>query len=284
MEEGDIRKLIQEALKEVTSEMEGEMKKIWEENKKANEEIQKLKDENQALKKTIAEIDQTLDDIEQYSRKDSLILGGGGFPQPKPDHHETPGETREVTKKVIEENLGVKLKGQISACHRLRNNKRVIIKFQDHDDRNAVYESKFKQTQAGQSKITIHENLTAKRSKQIQVLGDMWEKGQLCNYHTKNGTIMARKTREQRYVPIQPNLTREEILQVLEQAPMKTNHPQAYNQNSNQNFLRSQTLNNIQTGRVAEQRADLEDYVTTRSRGAGRGGRGGASRRGSAIQ
>ena len=98
MEEGDIKRLIQEALKEVTSEMESEMKKIWAENKTAREEIQKLKDENQALKMTLAEIDQTLDDIEQYSRKDSLILGGGGLPQPKPDHHETPSETREVTK------------------------------------------------------------------------------------------------------------------------------------------------------------------------------------------
>ena len=279
MEEGDVRKLIQEAVKEVISEMEGEMRKIWEENRKAKEEIQKLKDENQTLKKTIAELDQTMDEIEQYSRKDSLILGGGGLPQPKTDH-ETPSETREVTVKAIEEKLGVKLKGQISACHRLRNNKRVIIKFQDLDDRSAVYESKFKQAQAGTSKITVHENLTAKRSKQIQVLGDMWEKGELCNYHTKNGTIMARKTRDQRYVPIRPNMSRDEIMQVLEQAPMKANYPQA----SNHNFLRSQTLNSITPGRVAEQRADLEEFVVTRSKGARKGGRGESSRGSSTIQ
>ena len=280
MEEEDVKRLIQEALKDFTGEMEGEMRKIWEENKKAKEEIQKLKDENETLKKTLAEIDQALDDIEQYSRKDSLILGGGGLPQPKPDHHETPTETREVTKKVIEEKLGVKLKGQISACHRLRNNKRVIIKFQDLDDRNAVYDAKFKQTQTNQSKITVHENLTAKRSKQVQVLGDMWEKGQLCNYHTKNGTIMARKTRDQRYVSIRADLTRDEILQAIEQAPMKTNFPQT----SNQNYLRSQTMDNIPSGRVAEQRADLEEFVVTRSRGTAKVGRGGQSRRGSTTQ
>lgn len=271
MEEGDVKKLIQEALKELASEMEGEMRKIWEENRKGKEEIQKLRDENQSLKKELAEMGQALDELEQYSRKDSLILGGGGFPEPKSDHPETPGETREVTKKVIEEQLGVKLKGQISACHRLRNNKRVIIKFQDLDDRSAVYDAKFTQIPTGRNRVTIHENLTAKRSKQVQVLGDMWEKGQISNYHTKNGTIMARKTRDQRYIPIPANMTREEILHATEQAPQRTNAHQA----PNPRFLKSQTLSTIPSGRVAEQRADLEDFVITRSRGSSRGGRGG---------
>ena len=115
--------------------------------------------------------------------------------------YEMPGETREIAKKVIEEKLGVKLNGQISACHRLRNNKRVLIKFQDLDDRSAVYESKFSQSGVSQGdKITIHENLTSKRAKQVQVLRDMWEKGEVANYYTKNGVIMARKSREQRYM------------------------------------------------------------------------------------
>ena len=162
----------------------------------------------------------------------------------------------------------MKLKGQISACHRLRNNKRVIIKFQDHDDRNAVYDSKFHQINSGKEKIIIHENLTAKRSKQVQVLGDMWEKGEITNYHTKNGTIMARKTREQKYVPIQSSMSREEIMQVTGQAPLKTSSRQP----TNPNFLRSQTLSSIPAGRVAEQKADLEEFVITRSKRSGKGG------------
>ena len=187
-------------------------------------------------------------------------------------------KTKKSNKKVIEKKLGVKLRGQISACHRLRNNKRVVIKFQDLDDRSAVYDAKFGQNNASQEKITIHENLTAKRSKQIQVLGDMWENDQIANYHTRNGTIMARKTKDQRYVPIQPNMTREEIIQVTEQAPLRTNQRLP----TNRTFLRSQTLSNIPAGRVAEQKADLEEFVVNRGRGSrGGGGRGGA-RRGSA--
>ena len=46
--------------------MEGEMRKIWEENGKAKEEIQKLNDENQALKKTLAEIDHTKKKLTLY--------------------------------------------------------------------------------------------------------------------------------------------------------------------------------------------------------------------------
>ena len=87
------KKLIQEALKELTSELEGEMSKIWEENRKGKEEIQRLKDENKSLKKDLTEMSQALDNLEQYSRKDSLILVGSGFPQPNPDHHETPTES-----------------------------------------------------------------------------------------------------------------------------------------------------------------------------------------------
>ena len=213
-----------------------------------------------------------IDDIEQYSRKDCLILSGGGVPEVQGDKFEAPEETREVAKKVIEEKLGVKLNGNISACHRLRNKKRVLVKFQDSDDRSAVYEAKFNQSGVGQrDRVTIHENLTAKRAKQIQVLGDMWDKGEIANYYTKNGQIMARKSRDQRYVAVRADLTREEILSVTEQAAAKVKQPE------NQTFMRSQTLTSIPAGRVAGQRADLEqarNRMSTRSAGRGRGNQG----------
>ena len=139
MEEEAVSKVVQDAVMKLKGEISAEMDKIREESKKGKEEMQILKDENQKLKKQIVEMNRVIDDIEQYSRKDSLILGGGGFPEVQDGKYEAPEETREVTKKVIEEKLGVKLNGQISACHRLRNNKRVIIKFQDLVDRNAVY-------------------------------------------------------------------------------------------------------------------------------------------------
>ena len=146
----------------------------------------------------------------------------------------------------------------------------MIIRLQDSDDRNAVYESKFNQNGTGPGQgIVIHENLTAKRAKQIQVLGDMWEKSEVANYYTKNGVIMARKSKDQRYVMIRPDMTRDDIIEAVAQAPLKSQQ-----QTHNQNLLRSQTFSTIPSGRVASQRADLEQIATITTRSASRGGRG----------
>ena len=275
MEEEDVNRLVQAAISKLKNEMSLELEKIKEENVKGKEEIQILRDENTKIKKQMEEMERMIDDIEQYSRKDCLILSGGGMPEVQTGKYEAPEETREVAKKVIEEKLGVTLNGRISACHRLRNNKRVLVKFQDSDDRSAVYESKFNQSGVGQKdRVTIHENLTAKRAKQIQVLGDMWDKGEIANYYTKYGQIMARKSRDQRYVMIRADMTRDEIISVTEQAAAKVKQ-QAGNQSDN--FLRSQTLTSIPAGRVAGQRADLEqarNRMSTRSAGRGRGSQG----------
>ena len=263
-------KVVQEAIQKLKTEMNAEMEKFKEENQKGKEEILVLKEENEKLKKQIMEMGRKMDEIEQYSRKDSLILSGGGIPEVQSGKHEAPEETREIAKKVIEEKLGVKLNGQISACHRLRNNRRVLVKFQNSEDRSAVYESKFRQSEVTHGdRITIHENLTAKRAKQVQVLGDMWEKGDIVNYYTKNGVIMARKTRDQKYVAIHPDMTREEIVTATEQAGQR---PKQQN-NPTQNFLRSQTLTSIPSGRVANQRADLEQFVKVSTRSSNKAGR-----------
>ena len=116
-----------------------------------------LKTENKKLRAEIEKVDRHLDEVEQYHRKTSLILGGA-FPEGK--EGETPAETRETAKKMIKDKLKVDLKGEIVACHRLKNKRRVIVKFQDLDDREAVYEAKFGQTEQQGDKITIHENLT----------------------------------------------------------------------------------------------------------------------------
>ena len=57
------------------------------------------------------------------------------------------------------------------------------------EDRDAVYQARFDQTQDPNSKVIIHENLTETRANMIRVLGQMREKAQITNYHTKNGMI-----------------------------------------------------------------------------------------------
>ena len=56
--------------------------------------------------------------------------------------------------------------------------KRVLVKFQDLDDREAVYQARFDQPQDS-NKIIIHENLTETRANMVKLLGQMSEKDEV---------------------------------------------------------------------------------------------------------
>lgn len=205
MDSTQIKELIAEAIKEETGVL--------------RDEIEKLKTENKKLQAMVEKLDRDMDDREQYNRKTSLILGGA-IPEGVED--ESPEETRETALKVIKEKLKVELKGGIAACHRLRNKKRVLIKFQDQDDKDAVYQAKFDQQGEWPDKVTVHENLTEKRAKMITLLEQMRKQKNVLNYHTKNGNILARNTADKRYSIIKPWLTEAEITETLDNAPLKT--------------------------------------------------------------
>ena len=219
-----------------------------------------MKKENKKLWQEIEKVDRNVDEVEQYNRKTSLILGGS-FPEGA--EGETPQETRVTVKKVLKEKLKVEMKGEIVACHRLRNKRRVIVKFQDLDDRDAVYQAKFEQGGEPGEKITIHENLTEKRAKMVSLLEEMRKKKEVLNYHTKNGNIMARDSTTKRYSRIQPWFSEEEIKATLGNAPLKSNQREPQ---TGHNFMRSQTLLNIPQGSVARKATNLEDYVVPSAR------------------
>ena len=222
-------------------------------------DIMALQAENKNLSEKITKLEWALDEAEQYNRKTSLILGGEGVPEGR--HDESPAETRETALKLIKEKLNINLKGATSACHRLRNKKRILIKFQDLDDRDAVYQAKFNQTGDFKDKITVHENLTDKRARMVKYLGDMRAKQQVLNFHTKNGVILARNSSDKRYARIQPWYNEQEILDAMNAAPLKSDqatHP------TQGRFLRSQTLQAIPRDLVVKRTADLEDIAEIR--------------------
>ena len=236
-----VKALIAEAVEKETADMK--------------REILALRSENMKLHDKITKLEWNLDEVEQYNRKTSLILGGEGVPEGK--HDESPAETRETAIKLIKEKLNVTLKGATSACHRLRNKKRILIKFQDLDDRDAVYQAKFSQKGDMQDKITVHENLTDKRARMVKFLGDLRAKQLVLNYHTKNGVILARNSQDKRYARIQPWFNEKEILEAMHNAPIKTEQGQG-------RFLRSQTLENIPRDLVVKRTADLEEIAEVR--------------------
>ena len=71
---------------------------------------------------------------------------------------------------VIKSKLGVNSSGKILACHSLRKNDRDVVKFEDMDDRNKVYEARFPKDGQPKHKIIIQENLTIKRARQVHQL------------------------------------------------------------------------------------------------------------------
>ena len=139
------------------------------------------------------------------------------MPEPKKD--ESSEETREIALQVIKDKLKVNIKGGVVACHRLRNKKRVIVKFQDMDDRDNVYQAKFKQTET--AGVIIHENLTDRRAKQIERLANMKRDDvHVVNYHTKNDIILVRSSRGKRYARIQHSFSRDEVIKAMNDAPV----------------------------------------------------------------
>ena len=48
-------------------------------------------------------------------------------------------QTREIAHAIIKDTLKVDLQGSITACHPLKNRNQVLVKFSDHDDKNAEH-------------------------------------------------------------------------------------------------------------------------------------------------
>ena len=252
----EISKIVSAAVKDAIVSLKGEFNKSL---TSMQTELEALKAENTELKQRIINAERAVEKNEQYNRKTSLILGGDGIPLPKTDQPETTSETRTVVAEVIKNKLKVEMQGAIVACHRLKNKKRVLVKFQDMDDREAVYQARFDQPQDAKSKVVIHENLTETRANMIRLLGQMREKNLIVNYHTKNGNIYARNSRDNRYSLVEPWLTEQEILQLVQSA--KPKGPSAQDA-----LMRSQTLDNIPQGTVAGRVANLADYVVPNTR------------------
>ena len=241
-----------------------ELRELKEEVAAGRHERQLLVEENKELRAHVQYLDKLVDNNEQYSRRNCLVLSGEELPQAvaEPGIPEEPAQTKKIVEDVIQNKLGVKLTGKILACHRLRKKDRAVVKFEDIEERNKVYEARFpKDDQSHTHKIIIQGNLTHKRARQVHQLSMMKEKELIGSYHTRNGNIFARAGKDQIYVLIDPDWCESDICHAVHDAPLKQGSvPRAH-------FGRSQTLDNIPSGRVVSRRHDLEEYVigTTRA-------------------
>ena len=93
----DISKMVSKAVQEATDDLK---KEFNETNLAIKAELDSLKAENFELQKRIIDMERVTEKNEQYNRKTSLILGGGGVPLPPSDHVETTSETRAMAAKL----------------------------------------------------------------------------------------------------------------------------------------------------------------------------------------
>ena len=240
-----------------------ELRELKDEVAAGKQERQLLVEENKELKAHVKYLEKIVDESEQYSRRSCLVLSGEDLPQAKVSEtgiSEEPDVTKKIVEEVIKNKLGVKLDGKILACHRLHKKDRAVVKFEDINDRNKVYDARFPKDDQPRHKIIIQENLTHKRAKQVHQLSQMRRRELIGSYHTRNGNIFARAGREQRYIQIDPDWNENDICQAVHDAsPKQRNVP-------TDQFGRSQTLENIPHGRVASRRHDLEEFVVGKGR------------------
>ena len=86
--------------------------------------------------------------------------------------------------------------------------------------------------------------------------------------HSRNGIILARSSSDKRYSRIEVGSSPDQIINITAHAPSK------FRQFNNQNLNQSQSLSGLPHGHVAQQTANLEDYVVprqTRSQKQGQG-------------
>ena len=147
-----------------------ELRELKEEVAVGKQERQLLIEQNRELNAHVLYLEKLIDDNEQYSRKNCLILSGEDLPQPEISESglpEEPAQTKKVVEEVIKKKLGVELSGKILACHRLRKKDRAVVRFEETEDKNKVYEARFPKDNQPRHKIIIQENLTNKRAKQV---------------------------------------------------------------------------------------------------------------------
>ena len=185
----DITKLVETKVREATDPL---LAKIVE-----------LTDYVRKLENQVYELTKEVDDVNQQGRKEYLILDGDALPT----YSETE-DTRKVASEALKEQLDITLsESDITACHRLQNKGKIIMKCRTRDQKDSIYSARMSQ-QNTRKTLYIRESLTPRRNAQVALLVEMKKEGIISNFYTRNGVIFARKNREMKNVRIEPNSTK----------------------------------------------------------------------------
>ena len=140
-----------------------------------------------------------LEGAQMYSRKQTLLITGpavGGA---------TRGEdVRSYAIQLLSEYLGINnLQPQhISACHRLKNPKVILIRFTSLDDTDRVYRARTKPKKRG---IIVFESLTAERLAMVNNLKVLKQEqgSNILSYYTQTGKVLVRTSENKETRPLE---------------------------------------------------------------------------------
>lgn len=140
-----------------------------------------------------------LEAAQMYSRKQTLLITGpavGGA---------TRGEdVRSYAIQLLSEYLGINnLQPQhISACHRLKNHKVILIRFTSLDDTDRVYRARTKPKKRG---IIVFESLTAERLAMVNNLKVLKQEqgSNILSYYTQTGKVLVRTSENKETRPLE---------------------------------------------------------------------------------
>ena len=159
------------------------------------ENLCQVRAEQKDLEQDVTAMMLRLESQQMYSRKQTLLFTGSAVELPLRGE-----DPREVVIKLLTTHLGIAdiTKQEITACHRLKNQKVILVRFSHLDTSDRVYRARTRPKRPG---LLVFESLTSERLSVIQMLRTMKDdpSSSVVSYFTQSGKIFV-KTSESRDV------------------------------------------------------------------------------------
>ena len=227
-----------------------------------HQKVDQLTVENEELKERNQQTASQLESLEQYSRKFTLILTGEAVPE-----FQQGEDTRDLARWLLFEHVGIEgLNGHsLTACHRLRGPKSILIRFRDLEDRQRVY---LKRTRPARRGVLVFESLTPSRAATTNILRSMHKQPSppFVSFWTMYGTIYVKVKEGESPRTVDVGATEDQIRAICSGTPQA-----AVGQPASSRWLTA-GRGKRNTGGSQHARSDTRQSNVPNARGRGRGG------------
>lgn len=231
-EEGEKnRKLIEEAVEKMKSELTSEMKTLqtsFEEKLKGfcvrinevekhleekGQEHVKLREDLKHAQDQVASMRSAMEENEIRNRLNCLVFSGSPVRRPpgrlpagsaagaapgSPEGEQTPREdVQDIVIRAVKDNLGITLpREEIDRAHRMSEGRKIIVRFLRSGEssiRDRIYQQRLQQTGRSDGRLFVNESLTAARQKIFNSLLELKKAGKVYTVFTRWGNVFAKE-------------------------------------------------------------------------------------------